>query len=396
MPDEGDDALDGARERDRQRRRRHRILWGAAAVVVVLGITGLALKPTATDWWVARSACDGGMPDGAMDELRGTTRDADARLKTAEESFEPQLGRYTCEVGNEDDERVVDVEAYTRADDIHARMSYDFQEAGERATTALPAGLPGYERREGLGTVLLRDCPGLGKDASGRTRQLYVSVLAGSDARPAAMLRASVGITNRAARKLGCGGKDLPVPEKGTEAASVPPRKTAGTPCAALAEGPLRGPEWTVDVRTSGSGPMSSCSVRPKGHDDSGRAHGPVLQVTGWYGDWSQRFMYHETALRHARSLTEDGARPWMRESGGWAMARCGGQAANFEAWVRDADDAGDDGVSASSLRQLRGMKGGELRRLLDGFVHDQAGRRDCEGLRVPAEVSPEPKKKRR
>ncbi|MFG3252247.1 hypothetical protein [Streptomyces sp. NPDC048172] len=390
MPDEGDTELDRARERDRKRRRRHRILWWAAAVVVVLGVTGWSLKPMATDWWVTRSACDGGVPDGAMDELRATTRDEGAHLKTSEESTVSQLGRYTCEVENEDGERVIEVAAYTRSDDVHAQMSYDFQDRGARARAALPAGLPGYELRDGFGSVLLRDCPALGRDAAGRHRQLYVSVLAGSEARPPAVLRAAVGVANRAARKLGCGGKELTVPEPGTKAASVRPEKTRGTPCAALADGPLRGPEWTVDVQTSRNGPVSGCSVRPRGHDDYGRTHEPVLQVTGWYGDWSQRFMYHETPPGHARALTEDGARPWLKESHGWAMARCGGQAANFEAWVRDGDDSGDDGADASSLRQLKDMRGEELRSLLSGFVRDQSERRGCDAVRLPVKVLPE------
>ena len=422
MPDQGDTERDGAREREREselerdaarerrheewresarkRRRRHRILWGAAASVAVLGVAFLALRPTATDWWAARTVCDGGLPDGALDELRSTTREPDARLKTPEEELDSQLGRWTCHLGNKGDERVIDVQAYTRSDDIDGQLAFDFQEHGSRATEGLPGGLPGYVSADGLGTVLLRECPGLDRDPSGQPRRLYTSVLVGSDARPADMLRASVGAANKAAGKLGCGGEDLRVPDKGdTEPESVPPEKTRGTPCAAFAGTPLRAPEWTVDVQASSrKGPVGSCTLRPKGHDDEGEPYGPLLELTAWYGDWSQRSMYEE-APRLGESATgsaAQGVRPWMTEHKGWAMARCGGQAANFSVSVRDEDRMPDRGVGPKALDQLRAMKGEQLRSVLAGFARQQSELRGCEGLRLPAEVLKESELERR
>lgn len=370
---------------ERRRRRRKTVVWSLVGVLV-LGVAGVIAKPSLKDMYIESGACDGAIPDGSMDTLRATTGESGAHLAEESAELDTQLGRYTCEVENEEGERVVEAEVYSSRDDIDRELARQFTDDGGRPRAALPGGLPGFEGKLS-GIILMPDCPGRGKDAAGHRAQLLVEVYAGHLSKPRQVLRVGAALANKASQKLGCHAKPLRVPAEGVAAKTVDPARAGGTSCAALAKSPLRGSGWVADIRTpDGRGPMASCTVRPKGLDRNGEPHGAVLELDVWYGDWSRRMMLYQARQGGAGGDREkEKVRPWLTGEGGWATAECDGQAAGFQLAVRRPDEdegAAEDTGEASVSRGRLGK--GEMRAMLASFAKSQARERGCHGLRLP------------
>ncbi|AVZ73262.1 hypothetical protein SLUN_14790 [Streptomyces lunaelactis] len=68
--------------------------WVKVGVVaaVVLAAVGYWAKPYADDWWLARQACGGAMPDEAVDKLIP----GDQHLASEYEYVSKELGTYSC------------------------------------------------------------------------------------------------------------------------------------------------------------------------------------------------------------------------------------------------------------------------------------------------------------
>ena len=354
--------------------------WVTAAVVSALGLLGLIVQPYAVDWWVARSACGGALPDGVLDAMdeEGSSTDSGS-VQGYEEVSSRDQGFYRCEVedgGNAPGYRFR-AEAYTASAGVDRQFRLDFPFSGAAGRLALPGGLPGYEGRTGA-FVLVRPCPDLGKDAGGKPRQLYVRTYvpgysgdvdsrdeAGAGKVLAAGIRAAVAVANEASRKLNCGAERLPVPEKVARPAGVSLKETATTPCSALAAAPL--PSWagkTVEVRISKRAPTGSCVL---GWKDGQRYNSGEwsLDLTAFHGDWSESLW-----------KGSDRNEPWVRETEGWATARCNGAAAAFRVRANEVDD------------ELP-LEPKELRTLLADFAEQQTELRDCTDLRVPERTTP-------
>ncbi|NSC23432.1 hypothetical protein FM076_20665 [Streptomyces albus subsp. chlorinus] len=366
-------------EGERRRRRRRIVTWSLVGVVV-LGLAGWAAAPSVKDRVIASRACDGAIPEGSMDTLRAATGDADAHLTEYTTETSTGLGRYSCQVKSEKG-RVLEVEVYSRRDSIDRELARQFEDDGGHPAAALPGGLPGFEARL-AGIVLMPQCPGHGRDAAGHRGQLLVDVLGGGDSASRDLLRTGAAVANKAAEKLGCDAKPLPVPGRDGEPEQVRVAAAAGTSCAALADGPLQGSGWTADLRLpKGRGPMASCAVRPSGKDEYGDPHDPVIRLYGWYGDWSQRMKLHAARMNGADTGRAT-VRPWLGESNGWAMARCDGQAAGFEIDVwRPSADGTPPGQRTVSRDRLGKEK---MRQMLASFAKKESAERGCEGLRLP------------
>ncbi|MGI5349346.1 hypothetical protein ACQEU8_14270 [Streptomyces sp. CA-250714] len=369
-------------ERGDRRRRRTRIAVWCGLGVLALGGVGWAVTPTVKDQLITSDACDGALPDGSLDTLRATTGNAEAHLGDSKSETDSDLGRYSCEVVNEQDERVLEIRVYSRRDDIDSELVREFRDDGVHPAAALPAGLPGFESRL-AGVTLMPECPGRGKDAAGHRGQLLVNVLSGHRSEPHQLVRAGAAVANKAAEKLGCDAEPLRVPARDTEKAEpdgVPSARAAGTTCAALARDPFQGAGWSVDLRIpKGRGPMTSCLVRPSGSDEDGESHSPVVSLYGLYGEWSQRVMYGEAGLSGART-DESRTRPWLTDTSGWATARCGGRAAGFQLAVSRPDDQ-SDGQQSLSREQL---DRGAMRAILASFAEKESAERGCTQLRLP------------
>ncbi|MGP3973264.1 hypothetical protein ACTWQF_04345 [Streptomyces sp. 8N114] len=370
-------------ERADRRRRRTRIAVWCGLGVLVLGGVGWALTPTVKDKVIASGACDGALPDGSLDTLRATTGNADAHLSESESETDSGLGRYSCEVANEEGERILEVRVYSRRDDIDSELVREFRDDGVLPAAALPGGLPGFESRL-AGVTLMPECPGRGKDAAGHPGQLLVDVLSGHRSEPHQLVRAGAAVANKAAEKLGCDTDPLPVPAQDTEKAEpkgVPTGRAAGTTCAALARGPFQGAGWSVDLRIpKGHAPMTSCVVRPSGSDEDGESHSPVITLYGLYGEWSQRVMFGQAGLSGART-DESRTRPWLTDDNGWATARCGGRPAGFQLAVSRPDDESDGQRTLS--REL--LDRDAMREVLASFAEKESAERGCTRLRLPA-----------
>ncbi|WP_147266798.1 hypothetical protein [Streptomyces diacarni] len=367
------------REQGERRRRRRRVVGWCVTGVLVLGVAGWAAKPTLKDMRIASSACDGAIPDGGMDALRAAAGSPDAHLTESTSETRAELGRYSCEVVSEE-ERVIEVEVYGRRDDIDRELSREFEDQGGRPRVALPGGLPGFEGQ--MSTVrLMPSCPGRGKDAAGHRGQLLVSVSGGHPGRPHHLLRAGVAVANKAAAKLGCDAKPLPLPEQGAQPKGVRLAAAAHTSCAALAEGPLKGSAWTADLRIpDGPAPMASCEVRPSGTDEDGDPHAAVVTLYGWYGDFSRRLRLFDARTNKA-STDREQAGPWLTEANGWALARCEGQAAGFQITVRRPGKyTGPESTTVD--RDQLGKD--EMLAMLSSFAKKESAARGCEDLRLP------------
>ncbi|MBO8202470.1 hypothetical protein JW613_29915 [Streptomyces smyrnaeus] len=373
-------------ERTDRRRRRTRIAVWCGLGVLVLGGAGWAVTPTVKDSVITSGACDGALPDGTMDTLRNTTGHADGHLTESRSELDGDLGRYSCEVANEEGERVLEVHVYSRRDDIDRELIREFRDDGVHPTSALPGGLPGFESRL-AGLTLLPRCPGRGKDAAGNPGRLLVDVLAGHRSEPHQLVRAGAAVANKAAEKLGCDTDPLPVPEKEIEQqapGSVPSARAAGTTCAALARGPFQDAGWSVDLRIpKGPAPLTSCTVRPSGEDEDGEPHRPVLSLHGLYGEWTQRVMLGQ-ARHHGARTDEKRVGPWLTDESGWAMARCDGRPAGFKISVSRPDHETDSYSEDKTLSRKQLDRTG-MRKMLASFAERESAERGCTGLRLPA-----------
>ncbi|WP_159401537.1 hypothetical protein [Streptomyces sp. NRRL F-5053] len=380
---------DGARptgspgQRARAWLRRHRKgAWAVVGVVVVLGVgAGLLQSPAGQDWWLARKACGGKLPRGELETLK-----SGRYLEREKELANRELGQYICRLGIGEADSVVSVEAFTRARDqrrILGRVN-DRMPPHE----LLPDTLPGFTEDDQT-IHLMPSCPKLGTDTAGRPRRMLVTTrtpMARSRAERAALLRTAVTMTNRASEKLGCSDRQLAVPSGDTgphEGEEVPLDKVSGTPCAAMARVPLgKGTEGAeVRVQVSERTPVARCSLSVAG---KGGRQG-VLELIAWYGNWGAEL--HGTGLDR-RGRNEDGdATPVWDATRAWATARCGGEAASFDAnWYTDEtlDEALDERALRRALPRTGQGRAAVLRDVVSRFARDEAGRRGCDRPDLP------------
>ncbi|ANP53209.1 hypothetical protein AVL59_30025 [Streptomyces griseochromogenes] len=324
------------------------------AVAAVLALGGWFAMPYVKDWWLVRTACDGALPAGAVRQLAAPG----GHLTKADAASHERLGDYMCSLRFQGDggyRLVVRMNAYTRRDDQDGVFLDAFPQEGFSAQRPLADGLPGFMDDFGDLQFLLR-CPALGKDAEGRQRKLLASVTLGraSAHTTHAAYETAVALVNSASHRLGCGAGALAVP-KGDIAppdseqppAAIPVSRAGDTACgwATRARVP-HADRWRVAVLMNNKAPAGRCDLTT-GTD----AASQEMRFAAWYGDWSNRVVSIDGALR---SMT--------------ATARCDGEAANF------AVDA-SDGVP--------GVGKAERRRLLRSFAEDQVERRGCSGLRL-------------
>ncbi|MER5184335.1 hypothetical protein ABT009_39420 [Streptomyces sp. NPDC002896] len=333
----------------------------SVAAAVVLGVGGWIAQPYVQDWALARNACGGALPGDAVEQLAPD----DSHLKDEESGRYEELGSYWCSLGIEGsevhDERLLEMQAYTRRDDQDREFMSVFPEEGFSAQAPLPAGLPGFIDRYNAIQLLL-DCPDLGKDAEGRQRKLLVRTWMGRDVKvgvPGAAYRTAVALANSASDKFGCGAEPLKEPDGDAvpvdsedDPKTVPLSEAAGTPCGWLTKAGL--PEstaWRVAVGMNDAAPTGHCDVSTTDAEDPAEQDTQLVFVA-WYGDWSNR-LTAEDGNGERLSLT--------------ATAHCDGEAANF------ALSANDD---------IPGVGTAAKQRLLKDFAQDQVRRRGCSGLR--------------
>ena len=343
---------------------------------MALGVAGSVAEPHITDWWVARSACGGVLPVGALDVVDGGSADGEL-LYGFEETAHRDLGRYRCEVKDGEEGRGYryTTEGFTRRDDVDAHLAGDFGKR-EPARLALPGGLPGYESPRG-DLVLARPCPDLGAHGAGEPGQLHVRThvpgyrgerASGGDDGVGevweAAVRSAVASSNEASRRLSCGAKPIGVPAAVARPKPVPLEEAASTPCRALNRASLpEGGDWAVDVRTSERAPVGSCVLSrrtARGDEGAGDGGREVLDLAAFFGDWS-RDMWVDTGR----------TKPWLSGDSGWATARCDGKDAAFRVRLLDGD-----GTPTMDVEQMRS--------LLADFAREQGERRGCTALRVP------------
>ncbi|WP_199549538.1 hypothetical protein [Streptomyces sp. N35] len=323
--------------------------------VAVLGLVGYCGKPYATDWWVARQACGGVLPDGVVDELNPDGK----RLEAAEEKRIEGLASYYCSVtydsGGTRSGTVVEVGAYTHRDQVDNEFWRVFENEGWTEMGLLPGGLPGITDQFGA-VQLLRNCPALGKDDDGRPRRMLVRATAGYDENvnaKDAVLRAAVAVANHAAQELGCGASPLKTPAHALSrtARPVPVHEARDTGCGFLADAGLPA-GTTVRSKAASAGPAARCELffragyDPAGDELAADEYGrPDAMFGAWYGDWSNRLVAYD-GKRHS----------------GTSAARCDGEDANFSGWAND-----DTGLSDRRVREL-----------VRAFAQDQGERRGC------------------
>ncbi|MGW5017601.1 hypothetical protein [Streptomyces cacaoi] len=361
--------------------RRHRKgAWAVVGVVVVLGAgAGLLQSPAGQDWWLARKACEGKLPG---DDL-GTLRTA-GHLEDEETFSAPQVGQYGCLLRNDEGKVVVSVQAFTRARDQRRVLG----RLGEEAPPyrLLPGALPGYAGDDGE-IHLMPECPKLGKDTAGDPRRMLVTTwvpFLESRAERAALLRTAVTLTNHASERLGCDDRQLAAPRDGAvphDGAQVRLAEVSRTPCAALSRVPLgEGAEGAkVRVRVSERTPVARCSLSVSGAD--GRR--PVLDLVAWYGNWGADSDAQGVGQdRRGRDADGDPTPVWDA-SRAWATARCGGEAASFDAHWHSGGTA-DGRAERRVLPRTDEEKGTVLRETVSRFARDEARRRGCDGLDLP------------
>ncbi len=325
---------------------------------MVLGLVGYCARPAVTDWWVARQACGGVLPEG----LVGRLLPEDKRLAEADEETVESLGSYECTVsyeGDDEAQRLFTVRAYTHRDQQEQELYRSFPKGGWSDLLTLPTDLPGFVD-ESERIQFLQPCPALGQDDEGRPRKMLVTVSspwARSD-NVSGYLRVVIAAAGRASDRLGCGAEPLKQPESGVRQAPrpVPAQQAADTAC-----GPVLGklPKDTYAAQSgTDSGPVRGCSLYVETEQERQQSwyvsdeelEDPDAGLRAWYGDWSNRFV-HEDGQRLSNTVT----------------ARCDGENANFAAWAGD-----ESGISAAELRDL-----------VLTFAKSQAERRGCTDVRA-------------
>ncbi|GGX56607.1 hypothetical protein [Streptomyces fructofermentans] len=333
----------------------------SVAAAMVLGVAGYAAEPSVRDWMLAGSACGGALPRDVVERL---TPDG-AHLESEESRRTEALGSYECvlSVGGDEvrDSRLLEMEAHTRRDDRDRELFSAFPQDGFSAQYPLPGGLPGFVDQYG-GIDLLLPCPGLGEDDEGRRAELLVRTWMGRDTLsgvPGAAYRAVVALANSASDELGCEGEplaeyegDAVPPRPGDEPRTVPVARAKGTTCAwAAGAGLPDSGGWRLAAGMNDAAPTGRCTLRGPAAG-TGSGSDSVLTFVAWYGDWSNRLVFEDSAGGF-RSMT--------------ATARCDGQAANFA-----LGGSGD----------VPGVGAADRRRMLKRFAQDQVDRRDCSDLR--------------
>ncbi|MFG3344297.1 hypothetical protein ACGF1Z_04430 [Streptomyces sp. NPDC048018] len=336
-----------------------------AAVLALAAGAGWSAKPLWQPWWYAATLCGGNLSGADLAELL-----PNERLQAAEDTFDSGHELLRCGV-NENDGRhfVLKIEAQPDGGERLGPLDMEFTIPRD-PDYAFPSSVPGFYGS--FGPVIIQECPKLGHDSEGRKRRLVTNVYAnGVEGAPSVQsLRTAVRIANGAAAELGCGAAVLPLPDHVEHVRKLSLNQTAGTMCGWLVRGALprspSGKAWQVAAPTDERAPITSCSLIDSGTGEA------AVNLTGWYGDWTDKPFER---LLSANIRIPEGHSPHDALLGGHfgrAKARCAGEAANYLA----------NSYAPNSSRPVLPM--GEVRRLLNMFVADQAERRGCTGLELP------------
>jgi hypothetical protein len=337
----------------------------AAALAAVAGI-GWAAKPMWQPWWYAATLCGGHL---SGDDLAALL--PDERLRAGRDTFGSGNTLLRCGV-NEDDGRHFVVKAEARIDPGVRLGPLDIEFTVPRLPDYAYAGsVPGFYGK--FGPMIIQECPKLGRDAEGRKQRLVTHLYANGverDPSPAS-LRTAVRLANGANAEIGCGADPLPLPDGVEPARKLSLRQAEDTVCGRLARATLprspSGGAWQVVAPTDERAPITSCSLVDSGTGES------AVNLTGWYGDWTDKPFER---LLSANMQVPEGHSPrdaLLGERFGRARARCEGESANFLADSRTRDGS----RSALPMSQVRF--------LLNEFAADEAERRDCTDLELPA-----------
>ena len=331
----------------------------SVTVAAVLSLGGWIAEPYVQDWWLVRTACDGVLPGDAVRQLAADG----SHFKDADSAAHPELGDYGCRLSFEgdeiNDERLLEMDAYTRRDDQDRQFYWSFPQEGFSPQAPMPDGLPGFIDQYNTLQLLL-PCPDLGKDAEGRQRKLFVRTWLGRDTAretPAAY-ETAVALANSASDRLGCGAEPLKVPkgdlapaDPNDDPKTVPLDQAGDTACGwAVRAGLPRPATWRLAARMNNAAPTGRCDLF-SGDDESDDGE-RQLTFIAWYGDWSNRLVVDDDGERRPSTAT----------------ARCDGEAANFA-------------LSASDY--IPGVKAARQRELLKAFARDQVQERGCSDLRM-------------
>ncbi|MFB7913525.1 hypothetical protein [Streptomyces sp. NPDC056061] len=372
---------------------RHRWWWRSACALVVLVVVGFSVRAPVKDWWLAREACGGKLPQGDLRTVR-----TDARLGTERESFDLDSGQYHCVLKDERDKVVVAVDTYPEGWERDRKLSSVGSAHPPHAV--LPGGLPGFEDENSL-VHLMPECPRDGDGPSGKPRRLLVSTwtyFAKTREEKAAMLRLAVRMTNEVTGKLGCGGEPLPAPEDGAvpdTGAYVPRAKAKGTACNALATTrvPEEGRDGQVRIAIADGGVVGRCTLyAPKTDADDAyrrksRTGRPLVELTHWRGDWApgiREFGSGPGPLPLGRGADW---KPALTEDRAWAVATCDGENVGFAAhWGYDYRPQRETGEkyeppTAAERKEQRVL----LREYVAAFANDRVRRGNCADLKLPA-----------
>ncbi|MFG3252249.1 hypothetical protein [Streptomyces sp. NPDC048172] len=361
-------------------RRYRKWLVGTGCALVVLALVGLTVRAPVKDWWLAREACGGKLPDGDLDTVR-----TDARLGEEREFFDRDLGQYRCVLENDEGKVVVAVDAYLRESDRESELSR--VGAAYQPRAVLPGGLPGFED-DNSRVYLMPDCPRAGKDPSGRERKLLVGTwayFAESREEKAAMLRLAVRMTNEAREKLGCGGQPLAAPRKDAvpdTGRSMSRADAKGTVCDALATlpPPEDGRNGRVRAAMADGGLVGRCTLRAPG--ERGR---PLVELTRWRGDWGGRVREMGSGPDPLPMSPRGVWQPALSEHRAWAVARCDGENTGFAAhWGYDYPYLEEGEKPKPRSAPERRADRDRLRAYVTAFAKDQVRRGGCTGLKVP------------
>ncbi|MFH8283064.1 hypothetical protein [Streptomyces antibioticus] len=364
------------------------LLWSLALVGLVLVIVGFSVRAPVTDWWLAREACGGALPGDDLKTVR-----TDVRLGSERESFDKDLGEYHCVLKSDADKVVVAVDAYPPGPARDEELRFAGTSYPPHAV--LPGGLPGFED-EYSRVFLMPECPTGIREPRGDDRRLLVTTwtyFAKSREEKAAMLRLAVRMTNVVTEKLGCGGEPLPEPADGAVPDTgrfVPRADAKGTACDALATTrvPAEGRDGEVRIALADGGIVGRCTLyAPKGDDGSDRRGRPLVELTGWRGDWG-------TDVREWGSGPDPlpmGAGTWkpaLTEDRAWAVARCDGGNAGFAAYWGYDDRPREEKERDERQRPLteaeKQARRVLLREYVTEFAKDQVRRGHCTGLQLP------------
>lgn len=363
-------------------RQHRRWLRGSACALVVMVLVGFAVRVPVKDWWLAREACGGKLPDEDVETV-GT----EERLGAEEESFDKELGRYSCVLEDDEGKVVVAVDTYLHGADRDEEMSVI---AGSYAPDAvLPGQLPGFEGAYNQ-VYLMPECPRRATRTAGGHHRLLVrtrTYFAKSREEKSAMLRLAVRMTNEMTEKVGCGGEPLPSPKDGAvpdRGKYVPRAQAKGTACNAFATTrPWEDPEWRVRIAVAEGGVLGRCTLyAPPIAPEDRRRIDPFVELTSWRGNWAGN-MYELGSEIQPLPMGEDADwKPMLTETLAWAVAKCGGENAGFAAhWSYNSPyRAGETSATKATRKNQRER----LSAYVATFAKDQVRRGNCTRLQLP------------